>query len=217
MEVPVRAAADSWLVTCDVDLEPGASDDPEVRRIWQPLQIRYTTFAQNNEAFWHMRSRLGNDGEFSWGDRHLRAFGVRTSEYPGDFEKALHYFLYLSFSHLGYEGAQPDLLADSAFDPIRQVPVPRLGSAPSGWGALGTLIAGGGPATAAVLEGLGPNPSLLYASSMAGLSVIMTTIVMPAARGVGRGLERGLERKIDGLFGAAPNTEGQGETGDHSG
>lgn len=43
----MRTADDSWLVTCEMDLEPEASD----LEIWQPLHIRYTTFQQSDAAF----------------------------------------------------------------------------------------------------------------------------------------------------------------------
>ncbi|USQ89881.1 hypothetical protein NFX46_40045 (plasmid) [Streptomyces phaeoluteigriseus] len=196
----MRASTDSWLITTEVPLEPEYLDDD-----WVPSSCARFVTIPTAEALGRRVHRRSNDDdselwELQWDRRTLPLRDYRREAAPDDIEKVLHHFLEEAFRRAGHK--QVWLLSDAALAAIMRLPVPVPGSFPKNFQPLTYLVAGGPGTSVAIVDGLGPDPSLMLIFGGSALSMIMTLLIVPAMRGVGRGLELSLEHQVKRVLGA---------------
>ncbi|MGW2426034.1 hypothetical protein ACWC0C_43660 [Streptomyces sp. NPDC001709] len=199
----VRTVDISWLIGSDVALETENGDGWHM----SPICVRYVTFPENARHLHNLDARGLHPGvRITWGEEDLSVKDVSDPNDPEGVFKTLNWFVRDSIAaSLGYQLPDSDSLAELISSAVTEIPVPTFGSPPAQWRSLRS-IAAGGTGAAAVINGFGSHPSLLYTSSTAGLSLILM-ILIPAAQGVGDALERGLKARIDRFFDTPAESE----------
>lgn len=201
----MRPSSENWLITTEVPLEPERDDGDEVPSCW----VRFVTIPTAEALRVQQRStESGEVWELLWDGHALPLRDYRREADFSDMEKVMHHFAEESFTRAGYKRVWP--LSNGALAAIKQLPVPVPGSFPNDFKPLTSLMAGGPGASVAILDGLGPDPSLIVIFGASAVSMIMTLVIVPAMRGVGRGLEDSLEHRVKRALGT-PSTRDRDE------